>query len=237
MRCAIIYCAVTHGERTFDHCARFVSTWNTYPPNHDCDLIVACQGGPLATETAMLFAGLNAKFWPRINDESRDIGAYLDAAKTIAKDYDMLLCLGESVSFVREGWLKRLVEAWQRYGPGMYGFFGSHVVRAHLQTTAFAIAPQLLREYPLSVTDRKSRYEFEHGERALWRRLYKRGVPVKLVLWNGEWSPGQWRLPQNCIWRGNQSNLLMHCNHVDKFREADEKTKRTWTAWADSPFH
>src|SRR6185369_6686092 len=109
-----------------------------------CDLIVACQGGPLPTETALLFAGLNAKFWPRINDPSRDIGAYLDAARTVAKDYDMLLCLGESAHFQREGWLRRIVEARERYGPGMYGPFATHVIRAHLQTTAFFIPPNLL---------------------------------------------------------------------------------------------
>lgn len=188
------------------------------------------------TETAMLFAGLNAKFWPRINDGGFDLSAYLDAAQTIAKEYDMLLCLGESVSFVREGWLKRIAEAWQRYGPGFYGFFGTHVIRAHLQTTAFAIAPQFLREYPMPVTDRKSRYAMEHGERALWRRLYKSGVPVKLITWDGDWNPGQWRLPQNCIWRGDQSNVLFSANHTQQFQEADDTRKRNWAMSADRPF-
>ena len=236
MRCAAIYVCVTHGERTADFCARFSATWNQFPPGADCDLIVACQGGPLDTETSLLFASLNARFWPRVNDEARDLGAYLDAAKSISSDYEMMLCLGESVHFHREGWLKRLVEARERYGPGLYGPFGTYVIRAHLQTTAFFCPPSFLREYPLKVTNRKERYEFEHGERALWRRLRMRNVPVKLVTWDGEWEPRRWRTPPNVIWKGDQSNCLMFCNHTDDWRDADDQRKGNWQRSADRAF-
>jgi hypothetical protein len=236
MRVAVIYVCVTHGSKTADFCARFAATWNAFPPGADCNLIVACQGGPLATETALLFASLNASFWPHANTEARDLGAYLDAAKSISSDYEMMLCLGESVHFHREGWLQRLVEARERYGPGMYGPLATHVIRAHLQTTAFFCPPSFLREYPLKVTDKASRYQFEHGERALWRRLHARNIPVKLVTFDGEWSPGQWRLPQNCLWRGDQSNCLMWANHTENFAKADETRKRNWSASADRPF-
>lgn len=202
----------------------------------DCDLIVACNGGPLPTETKMLFAGINAHFWPRVNSEARDIGAYIELARNISSKYEMMLCLGESIHFHREGWLMRLVEAWQLYGPGMYGPFATHVVRAHLQTTAFFIQPNLLREYPLQVTDRKSRYEFEHGDRALWRRLHAKKIPVKLVTWSGIWSPGQWRLPKNGLWSGDQSDLIMLSNHTQRWDEGDETRKRNWTASANRPY-
>jgi hypothetical protein len=235
MRVAVIYVCVTHGSKTADFCARFAATWNAWPPGAECDLIVACQGGPLDTETALLFTGLNAKFWPRVNDEARDIGAYQEATRTIAKDYDMLLCLGESNYFHREGWLRRLVQAAQMHGLGMYGPYGTHVLRAHLQTTAFFCAPSHLQQYPI-VRNRKERYEFEHGERALWRRLQMRNVPVKLVTWDGEWPPRFWRVPKNVIWKGDQSNTLMFCNHSDGFRDADAQRKVNWTASADRAF-
>lgn len=236
MKCAVTYIAVTNGPRTFDLCARFASTWQAFPPGADCDLIVACNGGPLDTSTALLFSGLNAKFWPRVNDEARDLGAYIEASKTICKDYDMILCLGESNHFWKVGWLKRLVEVRERYGPGMYGPFATHVIRAHLQTTAFFITPSLLASYPLVVKDKESRYQFEHGERALWRRLHARNITVKLVTWADAWNPGQWRLPQNCIWRGDQSALLWHCNHSQAYSEADETRKRSWAASADRAY-
>jgi len=197
---------------------------------------VACQGGPLDTETALLFAGLNARFWPRVNDGARDLGAYIEASKTICKNYDMLLCLGESNHFWKEGWLKWMVDARERYASGMYGPFATHVIRAHLQTTAFFITPSLLASYPFPVTDRQSRYALEHGDRSLWRRLHARNIPVKLVTWDGDWAPGQWRLPQNCLWRGDQSNLLWHCNHSQAYQEADETRKRNWAMSADRAY-
>jgi hypothetical protein len=236
MRIAVIYVAVTHGSKTADFCARFAATWQAFPPNAPCDLIVACQGGPLDTATALLFAGLNARFWPRVNDEAKDLGAYLEASRTIAREYDMLLLCGESVHFHRFGWLRKLVDARTRYGPGFYGIFGSHVIRAHLQTTAFFIAPSLLASYQLPITDRKSRYQMEHGERALWRQLHARNFPVKLVTFDGCWPPGQWRVPKNILWRGDQSNCLMHCIHSQRYFEADETRKRSWRASADRPF-
>lgn len=236
VKLAAIYIAVSHGAKTADFCARFCSLWNIFPPGEDCDLIVACNGGPLPTSTAMLFAGLNAQFWPRLNSEARDIGSYIEASRTISKDYDAILCLGESVHFNRAGWLRRLVEAWQQCGPGMYGPFATHVIRSHLQTTAFMVQPKMLREYPLLVTDRKSRYEFEHGERALWRRLHARNIPVKLVTWSGVWSPGQWRLAKNGLWSGDQSDCLMLSNHTQRWAEADETRKRNWTASANRPY-
>lgn len=229
------YTAVCNGPKTLEFAARFVSTWNQFPPEQETDVLVICNGGPLSSEQGLLFASLSAKFFPRSN-EGYDVGGYIECSKGILAGYDMVLFCGESVYFNRSGWLKRLVESWSRYGPSMLGPFATHVIRAHLMTTAFACSPTMVAQYPLRVVSRQERMEFEHGERSLWRRLHKRGVPVKLVTWDGDWSPGQWRLPQNCIWRGNQSNLLMHCNHVDKFREADEKTKRTWTAWADRAY-
>jgi len=68
----------------------------------------------------------------------------------------MALFLGESVYFHREGWLKRLADAWAKFGPGMYGPFGSNLLRPHLQTTAFCTSPALLQRCPISTKDRYS---------------------------------------------------------------------------------
>lgn len=239
VKCAILYIAVSNHEQTTDHIARFAASYHENPPEEAHDTIVCCNGGPIKESQHCLLAGVGqgaTQFWPRPNDEGRDIAAYIAASKTVAADYDMVLCLGESVHFWKAGWLKRIVEVWQRYGKGMYGVFATHVIRAHLQTTAFATAPEFLREYPLVVNDKKSRYEFEHGERALWRRLRKRGFPTKLVTWSGDWNPGAWRLPRNGIWKGDQSDCLMWCNHTDRWFEADEKRKRSWQISADRPF-
>jgi hypothetical protein len=210
MRICIAYIAVTLGPISDQYASRFVSTWHEYGPGHECDLMVICQGGPLSTELAMIFAPLNPIYYPRPNDPGLDISAYQDAARGPCADYDAVLWLGESNYFHREGWLKRLVEAWNKYGQGMYGPYASNAIRGHLNTTAFFCAPSLVKQYPVRAVTRQDRYEFEHGENALWRRANRQNIPVMMVTWDGEWGPRNWRMPQNIIWRGDQSNCLIH---------------------------
>lgn len=235
MKIAVAYTAVVNGPLTEDYSTRFVATFHEYPPGVECDVIVICNGGMLPTRIALLFSGMNARMFPRSN-EGWDVGGYIEAARGPCKDYDMMMCCGESVYFHREGWLKRIVEAWEKIGPGMYGPFSSNNVMSHLGTTAFACHPIMLTNYPVKVTERTSRYEFEHGKTSLWRRLAKMGVPVRLVTWDGEWEPMAWRVPNNILYRGNQTNCLMWCNHSDGFAAANIKRKRSWAATCDQPF-
>ena len=236
MRVAVIYTAVTNGPITSDYLSRFVATWIGFPPGVECQLFVGCNGGPLSTEHSLMLATLNPRLIVRENDSSWDIGLYMDAARGACKDYDMQVCLGESVYFHREGWLRRLVEAWQRHGPGMYGPYASNTIRGHLNTTAFCCAPSMLASYPKRVKTKADRYFFEHGEGALWRHLHRMNAPVRMVTWDGEWGPNLWRLPLNILWRGDQSNCLMFCNHTDAFAAATPAVKQNWLRTCDQPF-
>lgn len=236
MRIALVYTTVTNGPRTDIYAARFAASYQQFPPGAEHETLIVCNGGPPAHSMGAIFALLpNCQFFPRSN-EGWDIGGYLEAARGPAHDCDLMLCLGETVFFHRAGWLAKLVAAWEAYGPGMYGFFCSNVVRAHIQTTAFAVAPQHLRDYPAKVVNRSDRYEFEHGRGSLWRFLATRAVPTMLVTWDGVWAPNQWRQPPNILWRGDQSNCLMWCNHNERFSEASPRTKAIWQRWADLPF-
>ena len=236
MRVCIAYIAVALGPITPDYASRFVATFKEYPPGHDADVMVICQGGPLSTELAMIFAPLNPIYYPRPNDPGWDISAFQDAARGPCADYDAVLWLGESNYFHREGWLKKLVDAWKMYGPGMYGPYASNAIRGHLNTTAFFCAPSLVRQYPFRAADRPSRMEFEHGENALWRRANKNGLPVMMVTWDGAWQPRVWRMPKNIIWRGDQSNCLMWCNHTDGFNNINPHQRARWATHWDAPF-
>ena len=228
----VAYTVVSQGGISADYASRFVATFFEYPPGYDCDLLINCNGGPLPLDLSLIFAPLNPQFFPRPN-EDRDLGGYLDAARGPAKDYDMIVCLGESVYFHREGWLNRLAEAWTKYGPGMYGPFSSNLVRPHLQTTAFCTSPLLLQRCPFSIKDR---YAWEHGTNSFWRWVNRHGMPVRLVTWDGEWLPMQWRVPKNILWRGTQENCLMWANHTDRWRETTPALKTTWSRGADQPF-
>lgn len=236
MRVVLLYIAVTNGPLTEDYCSRFVTTYREYPPGIEHETIVICQGGPLPTSATVLFSGINAAMWPHANDPSWDIGAYIDAARGPVKDADILLCCGESVYFHRAGWFQRFLDAWKTHGPGMYGTFSSNNVRGHLQTTAFCCHPTMLQNYPRRVGNRADRYEFEHGENALWRRLADQGRPVRMVTWDGEYEPRMWRAPSNILYRGDQSNLLMWCNHSDGYAQADPMRRYNWERTCNQPF-
>jgi hypothetical protein len=195
--------------------------------------VVVCNGGPLSTETALLFLPLDVKFFPRENDGGWDVSGFQDVAKNFQSD--MQVNFGESCYLHRPGWLRQLAQAWSVFGPGFYGVFSSHAVRAHLNTNAFMCAQKHLTEYP-AVRTHRERYEFEHGPDALWRRLDRKGVPVRLVTWDGTWAKGDWRKPANILSRGTQENSLVFCIHNERYWAADPATKRKWASYSDAPF-
>jgi hypothetical protein len=233
---AVCYIAVTHGPITSDYCARFVASYHEFPPGVEHDLIVCCNGGKLPTATALIFSPLKAAMFLRANT-GQDIGGYMDAARGPAANCDMLVCLGESVHFHRAGWLKRLVEVWEHYGPGMYGPFASNMIRAHLNTSAFCCPPKSLLAYPSSWWGNGTdRYAMEHGPKAFWRWMATRGKAVRLVTWDGDYDCRSWRSPPNILWRGDQSNCLMWCNHASRWAEGTHRIRETWSRGADAPF-
>jgi hypothetical protein len=236
VKIVVAYICVANGPVTEDYAARFVTTYRESPPGVEHDTLVICNGGPVSTSVSVLFSGMNAMMFPRGNDLGWDISAYIEAANGPCAQYDMMVCCGESIYFYRPGWLKRFCEAWTRFGPGMYGSLSSNLVRAHLNTTGFCCHPSLLARYKDPVTSRAARYAFEHGQNAFWRRVQKWGMPVRLVTWDGEYEPRSWRCPPNILWRGNQTNCLMWCQHTDRYVKMDAQTKEKWARGADRPF-
>lgn len=226
----VVYIAVANGPETTDYCSRFGSTWTAFPPGIDCEIVVACNGGPISKVQAEAFWPLKPLFFPRPNDNGYDITAYQDAA--LKFDCDAMCCCGQSVYFHRSGWLKRYDEAWQKFGPGMYGTFSSNLVRQHLNTTGFCIAPDWLNAWPRP-QNRKDRYDFEHGTSSISRLVKAQGKPVKLVTWSGIYDSQHWRTPENIMWRGNQSNCLMWCSHTERWFDADSETQTRWSKGAD----
>lgn len=229
----IAYIAVVDNPLLVSHASHFVSTYRQHPPGSEHRLVIVCNGGKLAPKMKAIFDGLDCEFYERPNDGGWDVSAYIDAAWRF--DSDLQVCLGESVYFHRAGWLNRLMECYEQEGEGMYGFFSSYLVRPHLNTTAFAVTPQYLRDYPRP-SGRNTRYEFEHGTYSLWRRIAEQGGATRLVTWDGCWMPADWRKPDNILWRGTQRNCLMFCNHSDKFTAATPSTRERWQKNADSIF-
>lgn len=233
MKVCLCYIVVTQGVRTAEFASRFMGTYATAEPGHPHETIIVCNGGPPSTELGLIFEPLAPKYFPRENDAGWDISGYLAAAHGPAADCDLFVALGESVYFHRPDWLKRIVDAAQRCGPGMFGFFSSNIVRPHMNTTAFATHPSLLRGYPRPVTNHAERYYFEHGEHSFWRWVRGQGKPTKLVTFDGDWDPFLWRYPANILYRGDQSNCLAWSNHTDYWANTTEENRTRWAANAD----
>jgi hypothetical protein len=226
----IAYICVPTGPNTTVMVQRFTDSFKRCPPECDHDLIVICNGSKPSPFLTGMFDGLDARFYVRSND-GWDIGGYLEYAKQCPSD--MMMCLGESVHFHRAGWLARIADAWNQHGQGMYGCYSSYLVRPHLNTTAFGIGTKFLRDYPLKVSTRQDRYNFEHGASSMWMKVYKSGHPAMLVTWDGMYGHAEWRNPENILWKGDQSNCLVWSNHTLRYLLAPTQTKMNWEAGAD----
>lgn len=236
MNIALCYIAVSNGSITEDYCARFVGSYCMNPPGVEHETLVVCNGGPLPEALGLMFAAIDARFYPRVNDAGRDVSAYIELARGACSKFDMMVCMGESVYFWREGWLEPLVKAWKKNGPGMYGPFASNMIRAHLNTTAFCIPPAALAQYPAPMWNQEARYGFEHGPQSLWRWCASRGMPARLVTWDGDYEPRAWRSPPNILWRGDQTNCLFWCNHTERWANAEPTVRARWSRNADAPY-
>lgn len=232
MNFLIVYVTVSGGEQTERYAQRFCSSFRNFPPGADnWGLCAVSNGGPMEPDVERHFLPLKATVIKRDNS-GWDIGAYIEVANRV-RFYDAILCCGQSVYFHRPGWLKRLDSVWTTHGPGLYGFFASNLVRKHLNTTCFCVDPRLLCGWGQVVDTKEKRYEFEHGAKPFWKQVEALGRPVRLVMWDHDLAPWQWRTTENEFWRGDQSQCLMWCSHTDRFQNAVKGTRTMWTNNAD----
>lgn len=237
LRVVVAYTCVTEGSLTESYSPRFARTYLEHPAGADHKLVIVCNGGSLPPRKKAFFDGLDCEFFDRPNDEGKDLSGYQDLAQRLVIDNeaDFLVCFGESIYFHRQDWMSRLVNARLEHGPGMYGCFSSHMVRAHLNTTGFGIDARLLTKYP-PIRTNGERYAAEHGQHCLWKRLVAGKNTACLVTFQGVYFQGEWRRGEEIMHRGNQGNCLAWCNHTEKFSTADLATKALWTAQSDSPY-
>lgn len=120
----------------------------------------------------------------------------------------------------KNGWLGRLAEARDKHGPGLYGVHVSRErERLHLCCRCYGMETTHWNEYPFQVETRIEGSLFECGEYPphkgefnLLEWFQGKGLPAKVVYWNGvfEIGNGDEALAQPDIYRrGDQSNLLI----------------------------
>lgn len=230
MNILVVYVCVSKGRHSKHLAERFIASYHKFRAGFNHNLLVVLNGFSPPESLRAVFT--NTPHWclNRYNT-GWDIGAYQEVAQCIKSD--LMVCLGESVYFHRTDWLLRLMEACEIYGKGMYGFLSSYQLAPHLNTTAFACSPELIRSYPINVLSKGDRYQFEHGAHSLWRRVENDGRPAVFVTWDGVWPRKTWRYPQNILCRGDQTNLLAWCNHTDNYASAPPHMKDRLAKLAD----
>lgn len=225
MKPTVVYIHVPNDVEHERYALRFVESVIVHDPGVPHSTLVVCQGAMPNESMSELFSLLPDVSYLVHGDSGWDIGGFIAAAKHLSKSGDApMMCMGGNSSVRRQGWLKRMMEVWEKSGPGLYGTLSSFQVRPHLNTTGFMCPPSFLLRYPVAVVTKEDRYEFEHGRRAFWKLMSDAGEIVKLVTWDGEWWWPQWRYPGNISCKGDQSNCItvFRVNYnYDHYREHD----------------
>jgi hypothetical protein len=222
-------------EQHQEQARQFVKSYHAHPPGVDHETVIVMQAGRLSAEMTQLFASL-----PKVNvyhhdDTGHDIGGYLAVSKHIQTD--LMVCFGGSTFVRKQGWMRRMVEAVDKHGAGMYGPTASYQITPHLNTTGFWLPTKLLAAYDKPVVTRHDRYEFEHGISSFWRELFfSRKLPVKCVTWEHELDWWDWRAPhiENLYHRGDQSASLTHFRHSLNYQLASPRFKAMYRQLADT---
>lgn len=204
---------------------RFVESYIRCPPDYDHTLIVTYNGAEPNDHQLTVFKDVPhiRNLW---NNSGWDIGAHINMSKEL--DCDIMVCLGVSTYFNRRGWLRRIVEIWHKYGEGFYGVSGSYQNSPHIQTTAFWTDPWMLRQYPLPVESKQSRYEFEYGCCSMMSLVVGNGFPALVVTWSSVLDRDNWRNGRNISYKGDQSDCLFMFNHLEGYQNAPIQSKRLW---------
>lgn len=212
MTITVVYC-FPHAPKYFDDACRFLQSYNDNPANEGHRLVIVSNGGPPTFEMQGLiqqFAHPNPEIF--VHDNSGfDIGGHQAAAKNFP--CDMMVFFGSSAYLRGPGWLKRMRESFERFGPAnLYGSMGNDGdsrcgVVPHVRTTGFWMAPLMMNMYPLRVTRPEQRYPAEHGPESLSQWFRDTGHKVIVATWHGDYE-WPWDAIPNGFHQGDQSALL-----------------------------
>lgn len=209
---AIVYVYVPNSGPYHELAQRFIGSYSAHPPEYPHRTVIVCNGGEPSSVVDGLFAALPNRTLMHHNNAGKDIGAYQRAAREVSSE--LTVFFGASTYFRRGGWLKRMVESYQKHGPTLYGATGNRGnpalhVYPHIRTTAFWLPTSIFNACPHKVTRDDQRYPFEHGRFCLTDWIAKNGMVPLVVSWTGEYPWEHWDAIPNGYHNGDQSNVLV----------------------------
>lgn len=199
------------GAGTFDYCFRFLNSYHESPTTVDHRSFIVCNNGlPNADNEAMFRTMQNCEFVQHDNT-GWDIGAYQFLARSVA--CDVMVFFGESAYIKGPGWLEKVVDSVNKYGPAIYGTMGNQGdigvgVFPHVRTTGFWMPPKILNDYPFPCRCQNDRYEFEHRQNCLCQWAKGRNIQSWVVSWPGIFRLAECDRIPNGFHRGDQSGLI-----------------------------
>jgi hypothetical protein len=190
----------------------FVASYQAYKAEYIHRLLVVCNGHAPTDVTRAIFRVIPGVSYLTHDNSGWDIGAYQAAAQKI--NCDLMMFLGTSTLIRGDGWLRRFIDVYDTYGPGIYGAMANQKpidpkVFPHIRTTGFILPPRLMNEYPKRIKTVEGRYPFEHGRHSLTRFVLAQGLPAMMVTWDGEYDMHSLDQVSNGMHRGKQENLIM----------------------------
>lgn len=208
---AIVYVHVANSKPYAELTKRFTDTYSKFPPEYPHRSIIVCNNGSPGSHEP-LFDRLPQRQFLHHDNTGKDIGAYQKAAREVP--CELMVFFGGSTYFRRAGWLKRMVEAYKKHGPTLYGSTANRGapqihVYPHIRTTAFWMPPALFNQYPERVTRDDQRYPFEHGRTCLTDWVSRNGMVPLVVSFEGEYPWEQWDSIPGGYHNGNQEQLLV----------------------------
>lgn len=222
---------------------RFCETFRKFPPGADSKLAVMCNSRWPTDEEKGMFSGIENVEYLRYDGPGFDIGSHQYFAHQYGKGFCVNVCT--RVYFNREGWLKKILEARDYFGPGLFGTavfkeYGVGVVRdrerVHFRTHCYGIEASELREYPLLIDSKDASFMFESGAYnnplgtfMEWCSARKHNS-ISCVFWDGAWRSNEWFQRPNIFRMGDQSNLLVFDRHSLIFDKATPEERDAFTS-------
>lgn len=211
LKIVVVYIYPFNGANGRDNFGkRFVDTYGKFPSGEEHELIVVSNGEAPNDQTQTLFSALSNVSFFQHDNSGYDIGGFQHVAREV--QCDLMVFFSNTAYLRREGWLKRMVEAFQTHGDILYGSMSvpdnlGAGIWPHIRTTGFWMNPILLLRYPILIHTPEQRYPFEHGPDNLTMWCAKNAGAV-VATFNNIYGMDKWREVVDGYHWGEQKELL-----------------------------
>lgn len=211
---------------------RFCDTMRQFSPGAPFTLFAMCCRSDPDSEVREIFHGIPTEF-ARYDGTGCDIGSHQHAAFQLGDAFQV--SVSTRTYFHREGWLAKMLEAHDYFGPGLFGTAVSRETGVlHFRTHCYGMESGYFRRYPYLVNSRNQTFAFEHGAfnhpvGSLLNWAKSQGdMAVACVYWDGAWREHEWFNRPDIFRTSSQSNLLVWDRHTELFAGMNAADQTHW---------